>query len=175
MGRIAEMLVNLGRVSVRMGEMLLADIRPETFARKPRLGDTVIETNHPAFVYGHLSLYPAQWAAAAGVAAPDAVAPASYADLFSAGCPCRDDPDGRLYPPMDQLVAVFRRTHESALAALPRADDARLLGPNPRGGRSAERFPTLGALLAFYMTSHMMMHLGQVSAWRRCMGLGPVM
>jgi hypothetical protein len=35
-----------------------------------------------------------------------------------------------------------------------------------------ERFPTLGSVHAFYCGGHIMMHLGQMSAWRRMMGLG---
>jgi hypothetical protein len=40
------------------------------------------------------------------------------------------------------------------------------------GGRMTELFPTLGSLYNFYVGGHMMMHLGQISTWRRMMGLG---
>jgi hypothetical protein len=33
-------------------------------------------------------------------------------------------------------------------------------------------FPTLGSVQTFYCGGHMMMHLGQMSAWRRMEGLG---
>ena len=36
-------------------------------------------------------------------------------------------------------------------------------------------FPTIGAMVAFIMTSHEMDHLGQIAAWRRAAGLGPAM
>jgi hypothetical protein len=39
--------------------------------------------------------------------------------------------------------------------------------------RSREMFPTLGAVVAFYLGGHVMNHLGQLSAWRRCLGLPP--
>ena len=32
-------------------------------------------------------------------------------------------------------------------------------------------FPTVGAAINFYLTGHVMMHAGQISAWRRCMGM----
>jgi hypothetical protein len=35
-----------------------------------------------------------------------------------------------------------------------------------------ELFPTIGSVQAFYCGGHMMMHLGQMSAWRRMEGLG---
>ena len=44
--------------------------------------------------------------------------------------------------------------------------------PNPSGGRMTELFPTLGSMHAFYTGGHIMMHLGQISAWRRMQGLG---
>jgi len=43
---------------------------------------------------------------------------------------------------------------------------------NPLGGRMTDLFPTLGSLQSFYCGGHIMMHLGQVSAWRRMMDLG---
>jgi hypothetical protein len=43
---------------------------------------------------------------------------------------------------------------------------------NPAEGRMKELFPTIGSVQAFYCGGHMMMHLGQASAWRRMEGLG---
>lgn len=175
MGDFAETLVRGGRFSLRMADMLLADIRAETFARQPSFSERIIHTNHPAFVYGHLATYPAGWLTVAGLNATPGAAPANYAELFAAGKECRDDPDGTIYPPMDEIVATFRRVHAGALDALPALSDDQLRGPNPREGRIREMFPTLGGLMMFYMTSHMMLHLGQVSTWRRCFGLGSAM
>ena len=36
-----------------------------------------------------------------------------------------------------------------------------------------ELFPTLGSIHGFYAGGHMMMHLGQMSAWRRIEGMKP--
>jgi len=47
--------------------------------------------------------------------------------------------------------------------------------PNPLEGRIAEFLPTIGIMVNFMANSHHMMHLGQLSAWRRAIGLGPVM
>jgi hypothetical protein len=35
--------------------------------------------------------------------------------------------------------------------------------------------PTIGAVANFLLSAHHMMHLGQVSAWRRAVGLGSVL
>jgi hypothetical protein len=37
-----------------------------------------------------------------------------------------------------------------------------------------ERFPTVGAATNFLLNDHLMFHAGQVSAWRRAVGLGSV-
>ena len=45
--------------------------------------------------------------------------------------------------------------------------------PNPMPAPMSDRFPTLGSLHTFYSGGHLMMHLGQISAWRRMIGLSP--
>jgi len=176
MPTFAETIVAGGRVSVTMANRMLADVKPETFARSPRFGSTVVKTNHPAFVFGHLAMYPSGWLQAAGLEVPpECTPPAGWSDLFAAGKECRDDPGGTIYPPMAEIVASFNKTHEAALPRLAALSDAKLSGQNPREGRLRDMFPTLGGLLMFYMTTHMMLHIGQVSAWRRCFGLGSVM
>ncbi len=176
MSNFTDCIVRGGRVTVRMANMMLTDVKPETFARQPRLASGLVKTNHPAFVFGHLATYPAGWLQAAGLPVPaECNVPANWKDLFGAGAECRDDAEGTIYPPMAEIVAAFNRTHEAALAAFPALTDAQLAGPNPREGRLREMFPTLGGLLMFYVTTHAMLHIGQVSAWRRCFGLGSVM
>lgn len=45
-----------------------------------------------------------------------------------------------------------------------------LSADNPRESALQQMCPTLGSLLNFYMTSHVTLHLGQLSAWRRMEG-----
>src|SRR3954462_9131413 len=151
----AETLVRGGRMSLGMADRLLADIKPETFARKPRLGGTVVNTNHPAFVLGHLALYPARWLSAAGLDPKTTATPAGF-EVFSAGQECRDDERGTISPPMNEIVEAFKRTHTVALDQLAKLSDEKLRAPNPHEGRIREMFPTLDGVLMFYMTSHMM-------------------
>ena len=176
MSNFTDCIVRGGRVTVRMANLMLTDVKPETFARQPRLASGLVKTNHPAFVFGHLATYPAAWLQAAGLPArPECAVPAGWTDLFAAGKECHDDPDRKIYPAMPEIVAFFNQSHESALGAMASLSDAKLAEPNPREGRIREMFPTLGGMLMFYATCHMMMHVGQVSAWRRCFGLGSVM
>jgi hypothetical protein len=178
MGHVASMLVSGGKVSVGLAERMLAGIPANLFARKPsfelKSGPKVIDTNHPAFVYGHLSTYPAKLLLVLGLDPAPGANPPGFEDLFNPGKECLDDPTGTIYPPMDRITGHFFAAHRAAMAGLDTIDDARLHGPNPREGRIRDMFPTLGGLAMFYLTSHIMNHLGQVSAWRRCVGLGPV-
>ena len=58
-----------------------------------------------------------------------------------------------------------------ASQALRDCDDSLLLKENPNEGRMRELFPTIGAATGFYVGGHVMIHMGQISAWRRAMGL----
>ena len=149
-------------------------IAPEHFARFPVGKDGPVVTNHPAFVFGHLSLYPWWMLEAAGLESDGMLPPEGYLELFKAPVPCRDDPDGSIYPGKDELLGVFRRGYGRVVEALPGLDDARLGDPTPIE-RFREKFPTLGGTLMFVFLGHTMMHIGQVSAWRRMMGYGSAM
>jgi hypothetical protein len=56
--------------------------------------------------------------------------------------------------------------------ALRSTPDATFEQANPATGRMAQLFPTLGSVQAFYCGGHLMMHLGQMSTWRRIEGMG---
>jgi len=72
---------------------------------------------------------------------------------------------------MDAITTFYFDAWNLALEKLREADDEVL--QQPTEGSMAERFPTLGSVLNFYSSGHMMMHLGQMSAWRRMHKLGP--
>lgn len=171
MGRIGEILVGAAVRTPDYAQRLLAGIAAKDFARFARPGGVLIKSNHPAFIFGHLSLYPAKVLAQLALPPGDAAVPASYDALFNASAECLDDPDGRIYPPMDQLTGGYFAGTQAALAALRGASDELLLAPNPLEGRMRELFPQLGGLLGFYVTAHAHGHLGQLSAWRRAMGM----
>ena len=151
-------------------ERLLKDVRPEQFARFAVVNGYVIESNHPAFVYGHLCLYGPRILNQFGQAGP--AVPVGYESLFSKDATCIDDPDGTIYPAMANVTQVFFDGYKSALAVLRSLGDEAFQDVNPLGGRMTDLFPTIGSLHTFYCGGHMMMHLGQVSAWRRMMKLG---
>lgn len=151
-------------------ERLLKDVTPEQFGRFAVVNGQTIESNHPAFVYGHLCLYGPRILSQHGQPGP--TAPDGFDAVFSKDAKCVDDPDGKVYPAMAAVTAAFFDGYKAALPVLRSLPDEAFQAVNPLGGRMTDLFPTLGSLQAFYCSGHMMMHLGQISAWRRMMGLG---
>lgn len=153
--------------SIGYGEALLKDIPADTFALMPHP-----TMNHPAFVVGHLSLYPHRMFRIIGRQDLVRERP-GYEDLFKAGAPCLDDP--ARYPSKDDLVPYFLEGYRSLSTALETLSDDVLARENPMEGRMRELFPTIGKALNFMANNHVMMHLGQISAWRRAVGLPSAM
>ncbi|MEK6701236.1 MAG: DinB family protein, partial [Planctomycetota bacterium] len=130
---------------------------------------------HPAFVYGHLALYPARMLGFVGVDASKVAVPAHYPDVFKAGVECKDDPEGTIYPEREEILEQFYRNYDGVFAELTKLDDAVLLKPHPDEMIREKYFPTIGNALTFMLNNHVMMHLGQISTWRRCFGLPSAM
>lgn len=164
-----------GQFTVNFAEAMLKDVTPAMFARQPELGGKKIICNHPAWVYGHNAVYASRMMELMGLPLGVTAKPAGYDDLFKNGTECKDDPTGTIYPKMDELAPYMINAYKAVLAALPTVSDAVFLQPNPGTGRFAEMLPTVGGVVTFLLTGHPMSHLGQVSTWRRCMGLGRAM
>jgi hypothetical protein len=175
MGQFGDQIVRSADLTLWMAQQMLKDVKPELFARKPSFAGRVVDTNHPAFVYGHLSLYPARLMQVVGLEPDPASVAGAYPELFEAGKKCHDDPVGEIYPPMQEITGHFFRAYSAAVDALKTVPDAKYLEPNPREGRMKEMFPQVGGMVIFMVSAHPLMHLGQVSAWRRCFGLGSAM
>ncbi len=152
-------------------EKLLTDIRAEDFSRKPCVGGITIETNHPAFIVGHLCLYPARIFKLLGVNDESVTPPPSYYDQFIIGSVCHDDPDGVIYPKKEELVSRLLSTTDTVIAKLPEVPDSAFTAVNAEE-RSKEKYPLVGAFVFYLLTAHVNGHLGQISTWRRCFGLG---
>lgn len=169
--QIGPLIADSAKLSMAYAKRLLSGIQPETFSRFARVGDTVVQSNHPAFVYGHLSLYSCRIVEQLGQDA-SAIKPSElYVERFSHTATCVDDPDGTIYPPMEELTEKFLTGHQAAIDALLQAPDEQFLIPNVNESMRS-KFATNGSMHAFYLGGHIMIHMGQVSAWRRMMGLG---
>jgi len=153
-------------------ERLLKDIAREAGSRFPSVGGLTLRINHPVFVFGHLSLYPVQLAEMTGISTDGMEVPAQYPDLFKMGVQCVDDPMGEHYPRIDEVTQRFFSATDALLSRLEQIELNKLSLPLENPARR-ERFGTVGAFLSYILLAHPQSHFGQISAWRRCMGLGP--
>lgn len=170
---IGSMIADSAKLSLGYAEKLVAGIPADKFARFADLGGQTIESNHPAFVLGHLSIYPSRIVADLGGDASSIAPSEKYEALFSPSATCLDDPGAKLYPAMDDIKEKFFAAHQAAIEALLAAEDGKFAAENPNEQMRA-KFGTKGSMHAFYLGGHVMIHMGQISAWRRAMGLGKV-
>ena len=153
------------RANLWYTQKLAADVPDEQMCAQPVAGRVM---NHPAFLLGHLA-----WAA--GDVAADKLGlppacPAGWKELFGMGAV--PQADRSRYPSKAELLKALEDAHARLADAVTKAAPETLAQPAPE--RARERFPTVGALLIGLMTSHEASHNGQLSAWRRAMGLPPV-
>lgn len=159
--------------SVNYAKRLLTGVTAEQFARLAAPGGVIIHSNHAAFTLGHLSLYAPRIIEQVGQDATGVAPTPEFVSLFSKEAQCVDDPQGAIYPSMEVVTVQFFDSYGAAIDALRTADDSMLLAPNPVSGRMGELFPTIGSVQNFYASGHLLIHLGQMSAWRRALGLPP--
>ena len=151
-------------LSLRYAGDLVQTIPAERFCEMPTK-----DMNHPAFRVGHLAIYANRVLEMIGRA--DLKIDMPFGDEhFKNGAPCVAQ-DGR-YPAKEVVSETFFKGWRTVLAALPSVDDAVFSRENPAEGRFKEMFPTVGGAVNFLAGGHNMMHLGQVSTWRRAAGLG---
>ncbi len=173
MGQIGETIACTAAMGPRYATRLLAGIPGERFARFATPGSGAIASNHPAFIIGHLCLYPQKAMELIGADATSVAVPSNYEELFSKNATCTDDADGSLYPSSDELINCFESTYETVIDAMRGVSHDVLVQENPNDSPMKKICPTIGATAAFYLSGHVMVHLGQLSAWRRMEGLSP--
>ena len=171
MPTIGPMISPSARLCLGYADRLLQDVRPDQFARFANVGGTVIHSNHPAFIYGHLSLYAPRIVEQLGGDASGLAPSTEFQELFSKDAQCVDDPDGSIYPAMNVIVSALQNGYSAAIDALDSAPDEIFEEANPNEAMRS-KFPTIGAMHGFYVGGHFMLHMGQMSAWRRAVGLG---
>lgn len=169
---IGPIIAASARLGLAYAKRLLDGIPDEKFAAYARNTSGMIESNHPAFVCGHLSIYAPIIMAELGQDASSIAVPESYDALFSHTATCQDDLERKIYPPSSELISKLINGYTLATETFDNTEDDVLLVENPNE-RMRGKFPTMGAMHAFYVGGHFMMHMGQLSAWRRAIGLGP--
>lgn len=145
-------------------ERLVADLPDDQLVAQPVPGQTM---NHAAWILGHLSAYPPVLTAM--------LQNAPFEDPANHPCGRDSHPlsDRAAYPPKAQIVAHYLTVHDGLSETLADIDPSILQHSTPLA-RWQERFPHLSDACIHLMLHHEGVHLGQLSAWRRAMGLPSV-
>ena len=143
---------------------LVADLSDDQLALQP-----APKMNHPAWILGHLLLVDGNFLTLAGGIAP--TLEPNWKDIYGGGS--TPVADKSKYKPkqwyLDHMAAVRNQIVERLKVLTP--DD--MAKPHPDPARR-ERFPTVGHTMFIYGTWHEAYHAGQLSAWRRVLGLPAV-
>ena len=148
---------------VQCCRLLVADIADERLAEQP-----LPDVNHPAWILGHLAFSADRASSLLGAAKE---LPADWTALFGPGSkPSATRSD---YPAREELLRAvedgFERLRRQAAAATPEQLAQPSTSPSTK-----EALPTIQDGVAFLLTGHLGVHLGQLSAWRRMAGLPPL-
>ena len=164
---IADTITPGARMSLHYALSLAEDIPSE------RWGESAIAgCSHPAFNYAHLAIYPNRMFAMLG--REDLCIDLPFdPELVMPGAKCLED--ASCYPGKDEVLKLMQEGYDAVIALVSSLDEEDFAAANPMGNRMAELFPSIGSMIAFMLNNHVMMHMGQVSAWRRAIGLGSAM
>lgn len=124
--------------------------------------------NHPAWVIGHLSFTCQMLGGAIGM---DPWLPADFATRFGTGSvPCAEV---SVYPTKANALATLANAQARITRAVEQLTEAQLDMPFPEPSL-LDVFPSIRHALTQVLVGHTSLHLGQVSVWRKAMGLPPM-
>jgi len=141
---------------------LLADVPEAQMAAQPLPG-----MNHAAWIAGHLAH---SFQAIGGELGIAPWLPHAWDSLFATGS--RVSARATDYPPKSALVDALEAGAALLAGRLQQMSDADFARPLP-DVRYRHVLPTLGAAVLQILVGHAAVHLGQLSAWRRAVGLHP--
>lgn len=148
------------RFLLHYAQMLLSDIGDERLTEQPLPG-----VNHPAWILGHLAY---SGDLAVGALGGTKTLPADWPTRFGAGSkPTSTRSD---YPAKAELLEILEERYQQARDLAATAAPERMALPNPNA-RMRPGLPTLGDACTFLLAAHPAVHLGQLSMWRRMIGL----
>jgi uncharacterized damage-inducible protein DinB len=148
------------RFNLWMAKKAVEDLTDEQMTQQPRPG-----MNHAAWILGHLAMERVFLRDLLGIGQS---APEGWAELFMTGT--KPVAEAGKYPPKAELLAKLEETHALVEEAFRKVSDEDLDRETPHE-RLRQRFPKVGDVVVGLMTSHAGSHLGQLSAWRRAMGI----
>jgi hypothetical protein len=138
---------------------LVSDVADEQFAAQP-----VAAINHPAWLFGHVSIY--------NEVIVKLLRGESFNNPWDQPCGKNSQPtaDRSAYASKDEIVARFASGVEEACRSMESATADAWSAPleHPTWGK---QFKIVATAITFLATTHLAMHLGQLSGWRRAMNL----
>ncbi|MGC8625847.1 MAG: DinB family protein [Phycisphaerae bacterium] len=143
---------------------LVADLTDDQMTLQP-----APKTNHPAWVLGHLLLSEGTCLALLGGTAP--ILDANWKEIYGSGS--TPVADKSKYKPQKFYLDHLADVREQIITRLKTIKPEDLAKPHPDPTRR-QRFPTIGHTIFMYGTWHEGYHAGQLSAWRRVLGLPAV-
>ncbi len=146
------------------GLRLVGDLTDARMTAQPVPGRTM---NHPAWILSHLNVY--------APICTTMLRGSTFEDPLEVryGQKSEVSEDPSEYAARIPLIAEYSHLHDEAEHALTAASPEIFAAPNPLE-RWRTMHPTIGDMLVTLMVKHESTHLGQLSAWRRGMGLGRV-
>jgi len=158
----ASVIVKNCQASIAYGKQILADIEDERMAERP------LQLNPPAWLLLHLS-------SAADYASEllggERVCPADWQERADTKKPVSDQRGD--YPSKEELLKYFEASYNNAARLMEQAGPDQLAAPQKLGFFEKE-LPTVADMAGFLLVSHLSIHLGQLSAWRRASGKPPL-
>ena len=155
-----EHVLRASQSNVAYANKLVADLSEEQMCAQPAPG-----MNHAAWVLGHLAFV---FDSMTAVFDQKPTMTPEWKTLFNLAS--KPLPDATAYPSKAELLAAYE-TNYGRIVELVRATNEEMLArefPNPR---LRPLLPTVGVAMVHILTSHQGVHLGQLSAWRRALGL----
>jgi hypothetical protein len=154
--------IHVNQFLVGFGQSLLNEIPDERMTEQP-----LPAVNHPAWILGHLALTAEHVAEMFG---GKRTLPAEWTTLFGQGT--QPSSVRSSYPAKSELLRAFEECNQRLREQVAAAGPEVLAQPTPHP-RARAAFPTFKELATFILTGHIGVHLGQLSSWRRMIGLPP--
>lgn len=138
---------------------LVSDVDDARMAEQP-----VAAINHPAWLLGHVSIYNGVIAAL--------LKGEGFADPWAEPCGKNSTPtdDRSAYPSKEAIVERFTAGVDAASEAIAGAP-AEAWGAAMTHPTWGKQFATVAPAVTFLATTHLSLHAGQLSGWRRAAGL----
>ena len=155
--------------TLEQAKKLVADLSPQQWCAQPTTATGLVK-NHAAWIIGHLV-----WVADKNTIERVLGQPSKIDDAWKSLFGGKSEPtsDASQYPDKDTLMGLYEDAVNRIAAALKACDESFLERATPDEA-FRKRFPTVGFALLHVMAGHELLHLGQLSAWRRALGLGTV-